>query len=107
MAEAGRGVSLRVLAFGLVSALAGTMAVHCAAAGDSKGIRPAPAASNRSSPPYHHVYVVCVGINDNPAYGNLEFAVADAEKLAEVCRTKYGFNNVTLLTDADATKDNV
>src|SRR5881397_3830474 len=103
MAESGRGCPRRVLAIGLLGALVGTGIVFFALQPSSeatdnastKGVRPTTASLKQTAPPpYHHVFVVCVGINANPAYGNLAYAVADAEKLADVCRSKYGFNNV-------------
>jgi len=58
-------------------------------------------------PPYHQVFVLSVGINSNPAYGNLRFAVSDATAVADTFRHLYGFTNVTLLTNTLATKANV
>lgn len=59
------------------------------------------------TPPYHRVFVLCVGINSNPAYGNLKYAVGDATAVADTLRGVYGFTNVTLLTNSFATKAGV
>ena len=52
---------------------------------------------------------VCVGINDYPGTRNdLKGCVNDANDWAELLRGEFGFGeNVTLLTDADATKSNI
>jgi hypothetical protein len=52
---------------------------------------------------------VCVGINDYPgSYNDLSGCVNDANDWAELFREHFGFNdNITLLTDADATKNNI
>lgn len=65
------------------------------------------APARKSPPPYNNVFVVCVGVNKNPAWPTLQFAVNDATALAEVFRSQYGFTNVTLLTDSDAGRENV
>ena len=58
----------------------------------------------KSPPPYHNVFIICVGVNQNPAYGNLQFAVNDATELASLFKTRYGFTNIITLTDTNATK---
>lgn len=52
---------------------------------------------------------VCIGINDYPgSYNDLSGCVNDANDWAELLRDDFGFGgNVTLLTDANATKDNI
>jgi hypothetical protein len=57
--------------------------------------------------PYHQVFVLCVGINSNPAYPQLRYAVSDASVVAGTLRNVYGFTNVTLLTNTMATRSNV
>jgi hypothetical protein len=52
---------------------------------------------------------VCVGINDYPGtFNDLSGCVNDANDWAELLRDEFAFGeNVTLLTDADATKSNI
>jgi hypothetical protein len=52
---------------------------------------------------------VCVGINDYPRTKNdLKGCINDANDWAELLRGEFGFGeNVTLLTDADATRSNI
>lgn len=60
-------------------------------------------------PKYENSHALVVGVNKYDKAGPLAFARNDAEAVAEVLRTKFGFpgENVQLLLDADATKANV
>jgi len=53
--------------------------------------------------------VLCVGINDYPgSYNDLSGCVNDANDWEELLREHFGFgNNVTLLTNANATQNNI
>lgn len=52
---------------------------------------------------------VCIGINDYPGtYNDLKGCVNDANDWAKLLRNDFDFgDNITLLTDADATKKNI
>lgn len=60
-------------------------------------------------PKYENSHALVVGVNKYQTAGPLSFARNDAEAVAEVLRTKFGFpdENVRLLLDAEATKANV
>jgi hypothetical protein len=57
--------------------------------------------------PYHNVYVLSVGVNIAlPGVGGrLQYAVDDAEAVAQAFRRRYGFERVTILRDQAATRD--
>ena len=66
---------------------------------------PAPAAAN-SDPSYY--YAIVIGINDydtSKGLPKLQTAVADATAIAKVLQDRYGFAEVKLLIDKDATRD--
>ena len=53
-------------------------------------------------------YAVVVGISDYPGEANdLNFCDDDADEMAEVLNSVYGFNSVILLTDLDATRSDI
>lgn len=60
-------------------------------------------------PKYENSHALVVGVNKYRKAGPLAFARNDAEAVAEVLKTKFGFpdQNVRLLVDEDATKANV
>ncbi|MFO1501108.1 MAG: caspase family protein [Verrucomicrobiota bacterium] len=62
------------------------------------------AKTNLAPRPYHNVFVLSIGVNSNPGFGNLNFATNDAAEIGRVCNEKYGFQQVTTLLDTNATK---
>jgi hypothetical protein len=51
-------------------------------------------------------YAVVVGISDYPGVSNdLNYCDDDASEMAQALTTVYGFTNVTLITDSDATRN--
>lgn len=65
------------------------------------------AKTNVAPHPYHNVFVLSIGVNTNPGFGDLRFAANDAGEVARVFQEKYGFQQVTLLLDTNATKARV
>ncbi|MDB5804229.1 MAG: polysaccharide deacetylase [Betaproteobacteria bacterium] len=66
---------------------------------------PAPA----SEPLYRESYAVIIGIDDYNAWPKLRYATHDAGSIKDVLVQKYGFKepNVTLLTNKQATRENI
>jgi hypothetical protein len=58
---------------------------------------------------YTESWALIIGINDYQNVEPLSYAVSDAEAVKEMFVEKYGFKegNITLITDEDATKDNI
>ncbi|HTQ09549.1 MAG TPA: caspase family protein, partial [Fimbriimonadaceae bacterium] len=59
---------------------------------------------------YSNSYAIVIGINQYTASKNipeLHAAVADATDVAAALKSEYGFQNVTVLTDAQATHDRI
>jgi len=112
--ECGQGGVLVGLAFRICSALSLAFAVlitgAAAAQNQKKGLVEAPQVRSDLSPLYHASHALIVGINKYPglpAQFQLNFAVNDAKSVRDVLVQSYGFKaeNVTLLTDKEATKE--
>lgn len=58
---------------------------------------------------YRDSHALVIGIDQYPRWPRLQHAVRDARAIQETLQTRFGFRpeNVTLLTDADATRANI
>ena len=77
--------------------------------GKGKGMRAAGTKPEKATKPYRKLFALCIGIN-NYSFSDipdLSYAENDAAKVAEILKTDYGFDKVTLLVGKDATKTNI
>ena len=58
---------------------------------------------------YSESWALIIGINKYQNVDHLSFAVDDAVSISDILKVKYGFKeeNVLLITDEEATKDNI
>ena len=71
-----------------------------------RGLRVAPIGNRTFKQAYRRRVALCVGINDYKYYPGLECAVNDATAMASLLKG-LGFDEITLLTDQNADKNNI
>lgn len=72
-----------------------------------EGSSPTPPPPTKYQPGYRKSWAVVIGINAYQKWPKLEYAVNDAKAIGELLKGKFGFNEIIMLLDGEATQKNI